>query len=265
MLKLIIDSLEDVDEPLREHYIAGEGDLQGKFILDGEERDGHKIANVGKLMSALNKEREAAKSAATKLSAFGDLDPKTAKEAIDRLKTLDDEVDDKTKTQIETLRKQIESEYSSKTKQLSEKHQEALGKIEERTKTLESRLHKALVVEQAMKALNEAGARAPKLLLPHIESSVRMTIDENGNESVVVVGDDGQPRMSRKSGTTANMTIEEFVHSLKDDDQFAVAFEGSKAKGFDTGKTDRKRGTHTHDQGMSPQERLRRYRETNKR
>lgn len=261
-LPLVINSLNDVPEVVREHYVEGSDSLKGRFILDGTEVDGYRVAPVTDLKSALDKERRSAQEAAAKLKVFEGLDPEKAREAISRIERLDSEVDDKAKEQFAILRKRLEDEFKAEREQIEKKYIEESQSAETRTKVLQARLRQELITSRATLALHESGCIAPALMVHPIESMIDMTIDDNGKETIVVRGEDGNPRITRKPGSTDNMQIEELVEELKADDRYSAAWGGSNASGIGRPHAHRAGSTTNQFEGLSPQERLRAFRQS---
>ena len=65
-LPIYTDSLDNVPEPLREHYKEHEGG----FLLNAQQASGYSVENVAGLKSALSAARAEAKEAASKLASF---------------------------------------------------------------------------------------------------------------------------------------------------------------------------------------------------
>lgn len=75
---------------------------------------------INRLNSEAATHRQAARAAEAKLTAFGDLDPKTAKEAVEKLKDVDfDKLVNK--GEVETIKQQMKDQYEKETTELNEK------------------------------------------------------------------------------------------------------------------------------------------------
>lgn len=83
-IKAVVESLDEVEEKYHDLYT----ERDGKFELTGVE--GMRTeADVTRVQSSLTKERNDHKSAKEKLRAFGDLDPVTVRETLDRIPELE--------------------------------------------------------------------------------------------------------------------------------------------------------------------------------
>lgn len=267
-LPALVNSLEELPEALRKEYVKGEGEYEGKFVLDVKDVNGLRMANVDKLMKALTTERDAAKDLRSKLEAFSDLDPKAARDALKELEKLKAEgsSDEKIAAKISAIKAQLQGEYESKNKQLSEKHQTEISSRDGVIQKVQARLNEALVTNRLRSALQKAGCISPDLMLPHCARNVKVEYDDDFKEKITVINpQDGQTRLSLKPGSSDNMSLEEYADSLKGVDEYKVLFKGSNSQGMSIpGDPSRKRGGNTHldDDGLSPQERIRRHRES---
>jgi len=226
MLKAILskDAHGALAPELQSEYKAGAEDLAGMFVLDVEScsLDGgatYSLENVSGLKSALSSEREASKKYKKIAENFEGLDAtevKAALKKVDEIKGWDSD-------------KKVQETIAAREKQLTEKHTKEMMTEKEAVKKYKSQLEKSLVDNEAIKALNEHKGSV-NLLLPHIRSFTRIT-EKDGQLGVEVVGRDGIPRISTKSGSTDQMSISELVAELKTDKEFSRAFEGTNASG----------------------------------
>lgn len=214
MLKAILDSLDGLDESLAKLY----AEEDGKFILQVEPADGYALENVSGLKTSLQKERNSAKSLSRKLSAFEGIDAEEAREAIEALALSDGKTAEEVKAQVEAI----------KTK-LAEKHAGEIDGMTAQLDALRGQLGNELIKSKALKALAKHGGSAD-LLMPHIESQTRMD-EVDGEYRAVVIDKNGEARISSRSNTTDNMSVEELVESMRDIDTFSPAFTGSGASG----------------------------------
>ena len=92
----------------------------------------------------------------------------------------------------------------------------------------------SLVLDAAIEsALGKAGAKSVSALVPFIRQSCRVVRDSKTHKPIgKVMQEDGKsPRVSKKQGSTNDMTIEEYVESLKGADEYSSFFNGSQASG----------------------------------
>ena len=214
-LKAIIDSLDGVPEGVAAHYT----EKDGKFILGVDPVDGFALEDISGLKSSLAKERKNVKDLNAKDSAFGDLDPEIAKDAIGMV----DEM--ATWTPDEKVREQI----LAKEKQLITKHAKEMEGLNASTEMIRTQLEDQLIKVAAVEAITEAGGNVA-LLLPHIEGQTRMEMVD-GKYVAQVIDENGSPRVSMKAGSVDGMTIGELVSNLRDSDSYSPAFAGSGASG----------------------------------
>jgi hypothetical protein len=211
-LKVVVDKLEDVPEALRELYTKGE---DGKYRLDA---DG--IEDVGGLKSALAKERGRAKDLEKRLKDLNLPDDLDA-DRIAALLALEEEskkgsLTDKQKEDLDAFKRQLQ-----------DNHAKELGKRDERIKALTTALEEELITARATAAI--AGGRGSvKLLLPHLRRQAKV-LEENGKFTAVVIDEQGHTRIKGDKGT--NMSFEDLVTEMQDQDDYAGAFDGSGASG----------------------------------
>lgn len=204
MLKMTVDSLDAVDEPLRALY---EQDGE-KFKLKVEG-----IEPVDGLKSALDKERRAAREAeksAARWKALG----KTPEE-IEELVAAQE--------QAELAKAEKAGEWDKLRAQMNEKHDAALKSKDETITAMRARLNAELVDAKAVAAI-AAAKGVPELLLPHVQRHVK--VDDEFN--VHVVDAKGDPRVNEKGEP---LSIADLVTEMKASEVFGRAFEGSGQSG----------------------------------
>ncbi len=122
-LKAILDSLEDLDESFHGLYT----EVDGKFILDLDD-DISDHPKTGPLKRALDREREAKKTATEKVDAleadflkFKDIDPDKARAALDKIQEFEDsqlidagKVDELVEAKIDRMRTDFTSKIDAK-------------------------------------------------------------------------------------------------------------------------------------------------------
>ncbi|MEK9721884.1 MAG: hypothetical protein VW405_00185 [Rhodospirillaceae bacterium] len=209
------DTFAGLDEGTQGHYAKnGTG-----YVLSVESVDGWALEDVAGLRDALAAERKAAKTATSALKAFDGLDADAARAAIARIEELGDgEPDDKSKAQIEAIRKQ-----------LTDKYEADLGAREETIGSLNADIERLVIDSAAVSALAKHKADAD-LLLPHVKAAVKVERDDSG-KPVARVYRDGVELISMESGAKGRpMDLEEFVGTeLRQ--RFPAGFPGSGASG----------------------------------
>jgi len=213
-LRAILTSLDGIDQQLHELY-RQEGE---KFVLDVEPTDGWALEDVHGLKNALQSERARARQFEQIAKKFDGMDPEAASAALEAVANGGLNSDEKFKKRLE-----------AREKELQEKFQRDLEAAESRAGGLKSELEKQLIHNSTVDALRKHGGNVD-LLLPHVKSQTRLEEADNGWR-VVVVGDNGEPRVSMKTGSVDNMTIDELVEGLRSNETFAPAFSGSGASG----------------------------------
>jgi hypothetical protein len=208
-LKAVIEKLDEVAAPLRELYTLGE---DGKYHLDAEG-----VEDVTGLKKALKSERERAHDLEKRVKDLPeDFD---AERYAELLKLQEDH-------KRGQLTKQQQAEFASLKKQLQDAHTKELGKRDERAKQLTAALEEQLITARATTAIATAKGSIP-LLLPHVRRQGKV-LEENGKFRSVVVDEDGHTVLNGKG---AEQTFEELVAKMKEQPDFAGAFEGSGASG----------------------------------
>lgn len=195
-LQLVVDSLDNVPEPIRGEYAKGE---DGKFHLNV---DG--VEDVTGLKSALQKERDNVKELKAKYAAYEGIDPEKAQEALQKLRDLEE------KKLIEAG--ELEKVLENRTKMMRQDHQaqvEQLTKRAEAAETSAADLRKQLataVIERGIAdAVAEVGQPRKGALIDIIQRG-RQTwkLDDKGKpvatneDGTTVYGKDGKEPISMK-------------------------------------------------------------------
>ncbi len=183
--------------------------------------DGYMLDNPTKLQKALEAERAAVRELKVSLAGYDGLDAAAARDAIERLKTAP--TNEKVDAQVAAAVKRAEETWGAKLKD-----------AETKGGAYKSALEREMIDGRISHAVGKHGGR-PTLLIPVIRSRVQMVEDGKGGFSVKVLGDDGQPLYSQQTAKSHEpMGLEEFVGSLKNNDDFAAAFAGSGTVGGGT-------------------------------
>ena len=206
-LQLVIDSLESVAEPMRGLY-QPDGD---KFRLDVAG-----IEDTTGLKSALQKEREAAKTATKQATAWASLG-KTPEEIQALLEA---------QAQAEHDKLTKNGEWDKLKAQMTEQFGTERAQLQTQLKTKDGAIERYLIDAQATAAISELKGSSA-LLLPHVKASVKVV--EDGGEYVTrVVDAAGNPRVNAKGDF---LTIHDLVSEMRQSDVFSRAFDSSGASG----------------------------------
>lgn len=203
-LKLVVDSLDDLDETARTLYV----ERDGKFHLDV---DG--VEDTSGLKSALQKERKEREARERQVKAWERLgkSPEEIEELLEAQRKADEEKATKA------------GEWEKLRAQMNEKHQAELAKKDEALAAMRRRLEAELVDAKAVAAI-AAAKGVPELLLPHVQRHVKVDDDFN----VLVVDAKGDPRVNSKGEP---LTIADLVSEMRQSDLYGRAFEGSGQTG----------------------------------
>lgn len=217
-LKAVVEKLDDIAEPLREHYRAGAADegMEGKFVLAVDTVGGYALENVDGLKSALGKERTARERLERDVVRFKDIDPDKARDALAKLQELG-EIDP-----AKEADKLANTKFEAAKTQLLEKHGQELAGRDERIGKLNGAVDKLVRKAAAATALAEAKGSVD-LLLPHVLASTRVKETDDGEFVVEVIDDKGNVRIGDAKGSP--MTIEGLVAEMRQSERYGRAFE----------------------------------------
>src|SRR5882672_10937772 len=195
-VKARVPSLDAVAEALRALYKPlpdGKG-----FVPDIEAVDGWNLEDVAGLRAALEAERSSKEGLQTKLHGFDGIDPKLARDLIAKRAEMANWTPD------EKMREQI----AAREKALQEKFEGEVAAERAKSARLLAILERKVVDASATAAIAKLKG-VPELLLPHIKSRVKVV--ESGDDFVGrVLADDGKTfAVTRRSGATGDMSIEE--------------------------------------------------------
>lgn len=211
-LKAIVDTLEEVAEPLREFYAVRE---DGKYMLSAEGAEEAYAAGIVKNRDdILAEKRELEK----KLKAVTDVDV--------------DEYNRMKQAEQDQQRKKDEEQgnYRNLEKQLVDRHAKEKEALTKRVDTLQTALHRELIDARLTTEITSQKGVA-QLLLPVLRNSVQVVEDETTGEFVPTVVDpiSGKARIGDTKGTP--MTITQLVQEAKTNDVFSRAFEAEGGQG----------------------------------
>jgi hypothetical protein len=207
MLKLSVEKIEDVAEPLRDLY----EEKDGKFTLKVEgidtdyvPRDALKRANDES--AARRKELETWKKIGKSEDEIRELISAAEKAEENKAKRAGD---------FDKLRDAMAAQHA---KDLKAKDDAMAAK--------DKAIQRHLIDAQATAAI-AAAKGSSDLLLPHVQKNVRV-IEDNGDYLVTVVDAKGDPRINGKGEP---MTIADLVGEMRQSDVYGRAFEGSGHSG----------------------------------
>ena len=206
-MQAVVDSLDSVPEALQEFYQEAE---DGKFRLPLEGVETEEA--VSGLKSALAKEKEARRKANERLSQL----PEDLPDRLERLAALEEAESEREQKQAEK-----KGEWEKLAAQMKDAHAEEIAAREEIISGLVKELDDNLRRESAILALEEAEASV-KVGLPHILQRTETRKGEDGKRRVVVLDDNGDPRIDTKTGDL--MTIPQLIAEMKDEPEWAPLF-----------------------------------------
>ena len=235
-LRLLADSLDEIPEPFRDQAEkAGEG--YGVAIPDG-----HSVEDVAGLRNALEDERDRRRKLASRLAEFDGIDNASdARRALEQLAagTLKDS------SEVADYKAQLERKVAADI----ETKDRALQALEEQIKEHEF----GAAARDAIARHNGNST----LLLPILKARSQWARAEDGKLSMRIVGDDGKEMLSRRSGSTEPMGLDELVTSLKADKVYMAAFNGSGVGGSGAHHASGGSGRGTQDKSnLSPEQQL---------
>jgi hypothetical protein len=212
-VKLRVEKLEDVEEPLRPYYMKSkvkEGDTEREVY----EINADGLPAIRESLARNNRENA------------------TNRKLLQKVRDLGVEIDDLPTMlkDLEELRKvsgKDEEKINAIKQQLIEANKKELDKMTAKEKRLTAALERAMIDAEATAAL-AAEKGSVELLLPHVKSCVRLVATDDGFR-VAVVDASGNERLTGTNGEP--MTIKQLVAEMKSKEQFGRAFEGSGASG----------------------------------
>lgn len=216
-LKLIVDTLEEIDEKHRDLYELKDGKYH--LIVEG-------LEDTTGLKTALRKEREARDALDKKVKAW-ERAGKTPEEIEELIAKAAEAEEEKLRSagQWDKLKDQMNEKHAKEIKGLKDQ----IAAKDNEIGTVKKSLEAHLVDAQATAAI-AANKGTAKLLLPHVQRHVRV-IEKDGKYVTQVVDEKGDPRVDSKGNP---LTIEQFVAEMRDDDVYGRAFEGNGQSGGGT-------------------------------
>lgn len=225
-LSKLPDALKSEYEPIQD------GDRKGSYMLKVGEVDGFRLENVTGLkttVATLRAERKKIEDQFEAYKPFGSVDE--LRQQLEELKAMKaaGNSSDALKVQIEAVKSQLTEKASKERAEL----QKALG-------DKDLAITNILVQRDAIEAITAEKGNV-KLLMPHVINSMRVIWD-NGKPRAVIVGPDGNPRITDRPNSTEEMTVREYVALMKKSPDFKSAFSG-EGMGGSGGQPPRSSGT----------------------
>lgn len=228
-LRALYDSADQIPAALREFYVEQkDGPAKGRFALAVESAGGFAFEHVDGLRGALETERAERRKLKELAKEFEGLDPKVAREALTKVEqmsswTPDDKVRERIEAAVRAVKDDGEKKVSKATAALAAK---------------EAAIRKLLVHGEAAKAAAKHKGDLT-LLLPLIER-VATVMERDGQDlpELVLEEQKGVPLMTRQTGFTGNMSVDEYFGILKE--RHPRAFDGPDSSG--SGATGAHRG-----------------------
>jgi hypothetical protein len=222
-LKLVIDKIEDVPEPIRDQYT----EKDGKFHLNVDNAEAESIF-AAPLKKVIDSERKlrAASDARVRAWEKSGKTPEEIEALIQEQMKVDEEKLqragewDKLKAQMNERHK---AELDAVAKKLTDKEAEAQSK--------DKALEELLIESHAAAAISAAKGKL-KALMPHVKQHLRLVRDQNGsgnaNYTLKVVDDAGGPRVNGKGDP---LTVADLIAELRASDDFGGLFDGTGNSG----------------------------------
>lgn len=202
-LKLIVDSLDGIDEAHKGLYEKGE---DGKYHLSVEG-----VEDVSGLKSALQKERDAVKELKAKYAKYDGIDPTKAQEALEKLREIEEK--ERLIREKELIDKgELEKVIENRTKLMQQDHNEQIKKLTERAENAEKgleatkmQLATAVIERGIADAVGEVGQARKGAMIDIIQRGrSTWTLDDNGKpvalnaDGTTIYGKDGKAPISMK-------------------------------------------------------------------
>lgn len=218
-LKLIVKTIEEVDEAMRPLYI----ERDGAFHLDAEGFDDHPLVVKSKSnLEAARRSERAMKSQIDRWEKLGKSDEEIA--ALIATEEANKQTALEAKGQWEELKKQMNDRHL-----LEIKKWEGLTEAEKQNNTkLRGKLERYLIDAKATAAIAAAEGE-PELLLPIVKRFMKVTEDpDTGEFSTSIVDDKGGARVNGKGDP---LTVDELLTEMKSSEKLGRAFKASGASG----------------------------------
>lgn len=256
------DEHAKLSDALRAEYTA---QADGRFILAVEPHEEevveagvkrvarYALEDVAGLRSTVSSTRSERDRLKDQLEQLKDIDPVKARDAIKKAGEMANwSPEEKVAAQIEAVKKA-----------LGDKHAGEVAAIQKKADKLRAQIERLLVDDAITKELVAAGANEQGIKLLPAQLKPRIRVNENSAGELLheVIGEDGNPQLTNKVGSTEGMRIGELVESFKK--SFPSMFKGSGVTGSGApgmGSGGRGGDSKELDQTLSPAEMLKQAR-----
>jgi len=215
-LNIKLDTLDNLPEALHDLYEKRD---DGAFHLmppDGFV-SADDLEDTSGLKSALQKERDAARTAAQKVKALegklAGIDPDKYKELLDK------------EADAETKRLEQAGEWTKMKEQMTVQHSADLQKEREISARLTRQLETVQIDSKVIEAISKAGGNV-ELLKPHVRSRLLLNTDDF---STTVLDTDGKTPKVDGNGNPVN--IDALISEMRKSDIYSGAFKASEQSG----------------------------------
>jgi len=223
MLDAVRQDLEDLPEIIAAEYEQQE---DGTYRLSVQEVDGVGLDDVKGLKEVLADQKDKHQKKSEQLDTYRD--DKGELIDISELGSLREQV---AKLADSTPKEKVESLVAERLAEHHRKYKSDLAAKDQELTTLEKQLHNVVVEQAAIAAIGRAGAsKHVDLLLPSVMGMIRSEMID-GKPTPVVVGENGTPRISLKTGSRDPMTVDELLDEMKSQEAYAPVFPGSGNSG----------------------------------
>lgn len=217
-LKLIVKTIEEVDEAMRPLYV----ERDGAWHLDAEGFDEHpSVAKYKQQQEAARRAERAMKTQVEKWEKLGKTDEEIA--------ALIAAEEHNKQTALERA-----GEWDKLKEQMNKKHQDEIKRWEGLTEAekqnnskLKGKLERYLIDAQATAAIAAAEGE-PELLLPIVKRFMKVEEDDNGEFYTSIVDDKGGARVNGKGDP---LSLAELLAEMKGSEKLGRAFKASGSSG----------------------------------
>jgi len=218
MLTAILSTIEGLTEDEQKHYVQKDG----KYVLDVKPVEGFELADVQGLRNTVKTLRAEKEDLNNSISIYKDIDPTRAREAMAKVKMIEDGEYEFDKD--EAFTKALESER----KKMAEKHVGEIEPLKNENNSLRGQLEKIFVDNVAMEAITKRDPNAnTRLLLPHLKSRLKAEEFEPAKFRTVVMDVNGQKDID---GQGQPISIDSLVDEMVE--TFPEAFSGHGSSGI---------------------------------
>lgn len=217
------DEFSKAEESTQGSYVRRD---DGRYFLNVVERDGVALEDVKGLRSTVEATRSERDKAIQRLKAFGDVDPKAIKDALEKAAKFDD-LDPA--AEAGKLKKQFDSWKEEFQTAQTEEWQGKVSGVEEVLMARTKQLGQVLVEAQATQVMMHPDVKGrPGVLIPVIKTMTDL-VEENGNLRVRILSPKTGHERIGKDGSP--MEFAELFKELRANPEFAGCFDGNNQGG----------------------------------